>query len=171
MKIKNDLITNSSSASFILFIESDVNSLEEFEQCWNKYIEYYVAEHNYKLMKEVKILRENLEKSWKYKLEIDEKIKNGTATWIEKSLRGLSDTIDPKNILDDEIIKMSFGQMSISKVVGNTYSVGHWVSMFNYIVEDVPSWMIHLIVLHNMNSTELIKFGFKNVKLEIQEDS
>lgn len=39
MKIKGDFVTNSSSANFILFIESTVDNLDDFQKSWDQYIE------------------------------------------------------------------------------------------------------------------------------------
>jgi len=41
MKIKIDFITNSSSASIMLFVESVADDLEEFKKKFNEYMEHY----------------------------------------------------------------------------------------------------------------------------------
>ena len=169
MKIKQDFITNSSSASFIIYIESLATNLEEFEKCWQKYIDYFTNSYKYRLNESVEEWRQSLEESWKSKLETEEKIKNGTATPIEKTFFGLlREPVDPKNITDDEIMKMVLGEMTINSVVGNVYSVGHFTVMFNDF-DDLPKWMVELIIMNNMKSPELISFGFKDIKLEIED--
>jgi len=42
MKIKRDFVTNSSSASFILFIESTTSDLEEFEELFQKFMQFFL---------------------------------------------------------------------------------------------------------------------------------
>jgi len=169
MKIKVDFITNSSSASFILYIESTAQNLEEFEKCWEKYINYFTSSYKYRLHENVKKWRKSLQGSWKEKLKADKKIKEGKATKLEKTFFGLmSPPVDPKNISDDEIMKMVLGEMTINQVVGNVYSISHFTSMFNDY-NDLPKWMIELIVMNNMKSGELLDFGFKDVKLKIDD--
>ena len=41
MKIKIDFVTNSSSASIMLFVESVTDDLEDFKEKFNKYMEVY----------------------------------------------------------------------------------------------------------------------------------
>ena len=171
MKIKSDFITNSSSASFILFIESTANTLEEFEKGWDEYIKSYCAEYGHTLSGRVKSWRENLHKSWLYKLELDEKSKNGTATDTEKALNsGLYMALNPEKLSDDDILKMALGEMTINKEGENLFSVSYWTSMFNFVMDDLPAWMINLIVLHNMEPKDLLRFTFKDVKLKIEDD-
>ena len=171
MKFKIDFVTNSSSASFILYIDSSANNLEEFELSWKKYINYYTDSYSYRIDEKIKKWRKSLEESWKRKIEVDKKIKEGSATKIEKTFYGLMPPpTDPVKILDEEIIKDILGLMIITPVVGNVYSIESWTSMFNNIVDDVPPWMIELIILYNMNSDKLLDFGFKSVKLKIDED-
>jgi len=48
MKIKIDYVTNSSSASFLLYIESTARDEEEFIESFNKFLEDYNEENRWK---------------------------------------------------------------------------------------------------------------------------
>ena len=48
MKIKGDFVTNSSSTSFILIVESHVDSVEEFVENVNNYLLEYIAKNDWK---------------------------------------------------------------------------------------------------------------------------
>ena len=42
MKLKSDFVTNSSSASFILFIEATTTDLEEFRELFQKFMQFFL---------------------------------------------------------------------------------------------------------------------------------
>lgn len=42
MKIKTDYVTNSSSASYLLYIKSEYDDLEDFKKSFNKYMDDYI---------------------------------------------------------------------------------------------------------------------------------
>jgi len=47
MKIKMDFITNSSSASYLLYVESDTKDLEEFSEQFEKYLKCIKNEYSW----------------------------------------------------------------------------------------------------------------------------
>ena len=173
MKIKTDFVTNSSSASFILFVEtSGYITLEEFQVNWQKYLDHYYNEYFYKLDEQIKSYKKCLKNNWREKNSIERKKAEGTELQLSEKLFSClhEDAEDPKTITDEEIKRRVIGAVNIKQIAPNVYSVSEWTSMFNGITEDVPGWMIHLIVLCNMGSSNLYDFGIKNVKLEINED-
>ena len=48
MKIKMDFVTNSSSSSFIVVVESDTKDLEEFIQKFNEFLRDHIEENSWK---------------------------------------------------------------------------------------------------------------------------
>ena len=54
MKVKLDFITNSSSASFILYVTSTENNLKDFTTKWNDFIEHFININSYSLQERVK---------------------------------------------------------------------------------------------------------------------
>lgn len=119
MKKKTGFITNSSSVSFILYVESDEGDLSVFEKKLKEYIEH------------------------------ENKYEYGAGTRHSRA--------------------------SIRQISSSTYKVEEYTHMFNGF-EDVPSYMIDLIIKANMSSkftdlkySDLPEF-IKNVKFEINED-
>ena len=47
MKIKHDFVTNSSSASYLLYIDSNTNDLEEFTEQFEKYLKEIRSEYDW----------------------------------------------------------------------------------------------------------------------------
>jgi len=175
MKLKLDFITNSSSASFILYIDSTATDLSEFESQWKNYIDAFIHDYYYRLEPKIKKYRKILIDNYEKDKKLEQKVKDGTATEDEISWFNVfvskEDLRNPNEVSDDEIKKRVLGQMMIEKIAGSTYSVEHFTPMFNNICDDVPNWMIELIVMYNMNPTDLLKYGFKDVKLKISQDN
>jgi hypothetical protein len=140
---------------------------------WNKYLDDYVEENKGKVLNDIDQIKINIQKEINAKLEFEAKIKNNIPlTQNEQWLWDVIYSEIDSNIesADDEIEKMALGNMYIEHIVGNTFCVEHSTSMFNYILTDVPPWMIYLIVLNNLGIDYTSKFGFKNVKLKINRD-
>jgi lysyl-tRNA synthetase class I len=170
MKFKNDFITNSSSASFILKIKSTANNLKDFIELWNLYIKHYTEEHKYKIDEKVEKHKKWLRKYKREQIKLKKKIENNEATKYEKIKFELCYK-ENENESDEDIKKDILGNMMFEKISKNLYEVSHWTSMFNCIEEDVPNWMIELIVLYNMDPKKLLRYGFKNIKFEIKDDN
>lgn len=174
MKLKGDFITNSSSASFILYIESTTNNLDVFiRDCWDAYIKYYIGSYSYRLIPKAQEYRKFLEEEYKERIEIEKKNKDGLIDKKELGFFNLSNHVfkDPKELSDDDIIKeYLLGSMFVGKKVGNVFSISYWTSMFNNLTEDVPPWMIEIILMYNINPNDLTKFGMKSVKLEVLDN-
>ncbi|HQQ39744.1 MAG TPA: hypothetical protein PKY72_05545 [Bacilli bacterium] len=173
MKVKLDFITNSSSASFILYVTSTENNLKDFTTKWNDFVEHFININSYSLQERVKKYRKSLKKLNKEKKELEEKIKNGEALPQQEKFYNVfySHVKTDNNLSDHDIMKMLLGEMSCNHISENTFSVVHSVTMLNNLFEDLPSWMTYLILLDHMKDDQLLEFGIKSIKLEVDEDS
>ena len=147
MKLKMDFVTNSSSASFILYVTSTENNLDDFTTRWNDFVEYFINTNSYSLQEKVKKYREALKELNKDKKELEEKIKNGEALPHQKNFYDIFyfHIKENNNLSDHDIMKMLLGEMSCNHISENTFSVVHSVTMLNNLFEDLPSWMTYLI--------------------------
>ena len=76
MKLKTDFITNSSSASFILYIDSIYDQIEIFNSAWNDYLNEYMEDDHYQIYKEIEEHKNTRESIKKKVVVIEEKIEN-----------------------------------------------------------------------------------------------
>jgi hypothetical protein len=171
MKIKSDFITNSSSASFILFIETNLPNLKAFTKSWNKYIEFFIDDNKWVIDHQIEDRKKYLKESREEGLKLKEKINNNTATKEDKIMYDFF--YKGSNFKDKskkQLIKDILGDMVIDEVVAYTYEVSHHTSMYNYILDDVPRWMQHMIIMKNIEPETFSEIGFLNCKLKIESD-
>ena len=172
MKIKSDFATNSSSASFILYIDSNISNLEDFKESWEKYITFFIEDNMWNIDSAIRKFREYEDDSKKKFEVIKEKIENKTLTEAEQKFYDLFyEGKEPKISTDEEIIRNHIiGHMEVDKVVGNTYKISHFTPMFNFILDDVPKWMQYLIISKNMDPNIFSDLGLLSCRLSIEED-
>jgi hypothetical protein len=172
MKLKMDFITNSSSASFILYVESVVKDISEFEQLWNKYVDYFIESHSYKLLKNAEEYKENAKDSIERKKKIEEKIKNNEAIQIHEKMwfDSYSHLIERnvENTSDYDWMRYTLGEMNVKQVVGPLFTISNHITMLNEL-EDIPNWMLHLILLDKTKDNKLLNFGITNVSILVVE--
>ena len=175
MKVKNDFITNSSSASFILTVKSYVNDLDSFKEIWDKYLDEYIDDNYYKFYIRVKAHRKWLRKCIKERKRYILKIENNTITAREKSLNdilyGDLDENYHENLLklsNNEISKKLIEGFSIKHILDNIFEIESGTIMLNYL-SDVPGFMKDLVLLSHINKEILNKLGFEEVSLKITD--
>ena len=171
LKTKTDFVTNSSSASFILLIESTFDNLKEFNEAWNKFLNKYLFEHSWKISKKVEELKISYKEREEEIVKIEEKIKNGEKLTFIEEITYNNQKTKLENLTNDDLERISLGNITIENLVGNVFEVSHWSVMYNDF-SDVPEWMRYLIIFYNMNPEYLLsRFGFKKIKFKIQEDN
>lgn len=175
MKIKNDFVTNSSSASFILTITSAYDEIEIFNSTWNDYLREYMNDDYCEISKQIdnhKKFKKNFYESIKKKVDkIEKKIESKIEiNNFEKKLYS-EHKDDVLELPPDAELKIkSLGNMELKHLGEKTYQIIHWTSMYNSILMDIPRWMTYLIILYNMTPAFVFDhFGFKNVQFEIDE--
>jgi len=173
MKLKTDFVTNSSSASFILYVTSTENNLNGFTARWNDFVEYFINTNSYSLQEKVKKYRKSLKALNRSKKKLEEKIKNGEALPQQKNFYDVfySHIEENDDLSDYDIMRILLGEMSCNHISENVFSVVHSVTMLNNLYEDLPDWMIYLILLDHMKDSQLLEFGIKDVKLKVDRDS
>lgn len=163
MKIKGDFITNSSSTSFMLYIDTEYDSLEKFTENWNKYIQYFIEENRLEINQKVEERINEIN-------EIREKIKNGELKIGEKFQILKYERQNPN--LEKEKMEMEIiGHMVLDHCIGNVFTVEHISDC--PAVKITPEFMKYIILLNklydsNIYTPDLKKdYGFKDVKLQI----
>ena len=172
MKVKLDFVTNSSSASFVLSISVEPNiDISEFNKLWDKYVNFFLGEYSYKLQEKIDSQRKHINELKDHQNIIKEKIKNGMELNTMDTLKDLwYKQLSEKDFTEEGIKRSILGNMIVTDLVSGVFEISQWTSMFNDY-GDIPKWMIHLIILNNVDKSEMFsKFGFKEVKLKILED-
>lgn len=171
MKTKLDFITNSSSASFILYVTSEATNLDDFNLKWNDFVNHYINTYFYELLPEVKEWREARKINVEQKEYLEKVIENNEATEYEKFQYSIYSHIKSSNDLTDyDVMKIILGEMNTDFDSNNVFTVTNNTMMLNDLIEDLPNWMKYLIILNNMGDPKLLKFGIQNVKLEVDKD-
>jgi adenylate kinase family enzyme len=173
MKKKFDFITNSSSASFILYVKSTTNDLEEFKILFERYLDHFFDENFYRISEKITKYKEATAELKKSREELEEKIKINDATKQEISLYNMFYKNQEEKELSEREIKKVVTQSNnvlIDKLLKNTFEITYWTSMLNDVLEDCPDWMIKIILENNIDPKKLIQFGIKEVRLKVEDD-
>lgn len=172
MKAKLDFITNSSSASFILYVTSEATNLDDFNLKWNDFVNHYINTYFYELLPEVKEWRKARKINVEKKEYLEKVIENNEATEYEKyQYNYVYSNIKPSNDLSyQDVMKIMLGEMNTNFISNSVFTVTNNTLMLNDLIEDLPNWMKYLIILNNMGDPKLLKFGIQNVKLEVDKD-
>lgn len=156
MKTRIDYVTNSSSASFIMYIESVVNNIDDFKNDMQKFISDYIKEY-----------------SWKFKLQDDE-TKRKYEKWIEKATttewkkvyQECIDKLDNETRREDALRKII--NEKASQISTNVFSIEDHTSMLNDLVDDLPHYMQRLIMSYVTGESH--KYGIKSIKIKVVDD-
>lgn len=156
MKTREDFVTNSSSASFIMYIESTVDNIDDFKKDMQKFVNDYFNAFE-----------------WKFVLE-DRKIQASYEKWMEEEKseeikQHYKDELDEfnNNKISREFVLRTTILATVSQISTNIFSVEDFTSMLNDLTEDLPHYMQHLIMLYITG--EAIKYGIKSVKLKVMD--
>jgi hypothetical protein len=168
MKAKVDFITNSSSANFILYVQTTDKTKDLFVDSIKYFLEQYLIDYGWNLKQEQEQRLKSLKDTVKrYKKDFT---KNDTSEFTKMYLKDLKTHIkeleeDPeyyKKHLIDNVIS------SIKQTTPNVFTITYFTSMLNDMVDDCPHYMATLIFEYVRGNG--IKYGIENLKLEIEDD-
>lgn len=159
MKTREDFVTNSSSASFIMYIESTVNNIDDFKNDMFKFITDYIKEYWWKF----KIQDDNVKRM--YEKLIEEAKTDEQKIYYKDSLFEFDNKEDAPS--RETLLKNTINATA-SQISTNVFSVEDFTSMLNDLTEDLPHWMQHLIMLYITGESG--KYGIKSVKLKVVDD-
>ena len=157
MKTRIDYVTNSSSASFIMYIESTVNNIDDFKNDMQNFISDYIKEY-----------------WWKFKLQDDE-TRRMYEKWIEEA-KTSEHKIYYKQSLDEfnsdetsrETVLRNVINATASQISTNVFSIEDYTSMLNDLVDDLPHYMQRLIMSYVTGESH--KYGIKSIKIKVVDD-
>lgn len=155
MKIKLDFVSNSSSASFLLYIESNATNEAEFRRDMKVFLKDFFDERGYWYEEKDK----EVEKIHKEKIE---------STTNEKTKEALRDALEKWKSRKPRSQMIQAEVMQAKQIATNVFEIESWTSMLNYLPEDLPDYIKHLIMLYVTG--DCVKYGIKRLTLRVQSD-
>jgi len=156
MKLKIDFITNSSSANLLLYIESTASTEEDFRKDMKKFVKDFFNERGWWYEAKDKEMEE------KYKKFMEE-------AKDEKTKKMYKDTLDTWKYGKSRSQRVEAEIMQAKQIATHVFEIESWTSMLNYLPEDLPDYMKHLIMLYVTG--DAIKYGIKRLTLRIDSDN
>lgn len=156
MKSKIDFVTNSSSASFLLYIESTASTEEEFRQDMKSFLKDFFDARGYWYKEKDKQMEEKYNKLIEECKDPESKkaYKDALKTW--KSREPFSKRIEAE-------------VMQAKQIATHVFEIESFTSMLNYLPEDLPDYFKHLIMLYVTG--DIIKYGIKHLTLRVDSDN
>jgi hypothetical protein len=155
MKVRLDFVSNSSSASFLLYIESNATNEAEFRRDMKVFLKDFFDERGYWYEEKDK----EVEKIHKEKIE---------STTNEKTKEALRDALEKWKSRKPRSQMIQAEVMQAKQIATNVFEIESWTSMLNYLPEDLPDYIKHLIMLYVTG--DCVKYGIKRLTLRVQSD-
>lgn len=156
MKVKIDFITNSSSANFLLYIESTASTEEDFRKDMKKFVKDFFNERNWWYEEKDKEMEEKYKKFMKEAKD-------------EKTKKMFEDTLDSWKRGKTRSQRVEAEVMTAKQIATNVFEIESFTSMLNYLPDDLPDYMKHLIMLYVTG--ECVKYGIKRLTLRVVSDN
>lgn len=155
MKVRLDFVSNSSSASFLLYIESTADTEDQFRKDMKFLLKDYFDIRGYWYEEKDK----EMERKYKEMMEsvTDEKskkvYKEALETW--KSRKPMSQRIQAEVMLAKQIAT-------------HVFEIQSWTSMLNDLPDDLPDYFKYLMLIYVTG--ECSKYGIKRLTLRVESD-
>lgn len=155
MKTKLDFITNSSSASFYLYIECNAETEEQFRKDMKSLLKDYFNARDYWCEEK----DEEMERKYKEMIEsaTDQKSKD----FYKKALENWKSKKSMSQKIEKEV-------MQAKQIATHVFEIESWVCMLNDLPDDLPDYFKYLMYLYVTG--DCVKYGIKRLTLRVQSD-
>ena len=155
MKVRLDFVSNSSSASFLLYIESTADTEDQFRKDMKFLLKDYFDARGYWYEEKDKEI-ERIHK---------ERMKESTDLKTQKALEEAYETWKSRKPMSQRI---QAEVMQAKQIATHVFEIESWTSMLNDLPDDLPDYFKYLMYLYVTG--DCVKYGIKRVTLRVISD-